>query len=212
MIGKAMTYNPFSLSGKTILVTGASSGIGRAIAIECSRLGAKLIITGRSSEQLEETLSVMESEGHSKVIADLADRSSRELLVAALPLLDGVVHSAGVSKRLPLKFIKEESLSALMNINFMAPALLTQQLHKKKILKSEASLVFISSVASSYASNGSIMYMSSKGALNSFVKGVAYELAPAKIRANAILPGMVTTGLSPALSDDDKVKDAELYP
>ena len=207
-----MTYNPFSLSGKTILVTGASSGIGRAIAIECSRLGAKLIITGRSSEQLEETLSVMESEGHSKVIADLADRSSRELLVAALPLLDGVVHSAGVSKRLPLKFIKEESLSALMNINFMAPALLTQQLHKKKILKSEASLVFISSVASSYASNGSIMYMSSKGALNSFVKGVAYELAPAKIRANAILPGMVTTGLSPALSDDDKVKDAELYP
>ena len=157
-----MTYNPFSLSGKTILVTGASSGIGRAIAIECSRLGAKLIITGRSSEQLEETLSVMESEGHSKVIADLADRSSRELLVAALPLLDGVVHSAGVSKRLPLKFIKEESLSALMNINFMAPALLTQQLHKKKILKSEASLVFISSVASSYASNGSIMYNKSK--------------------------------------------------
>ena len=95
---------------------------------------------------------------------------------------------------------------------FPAPALLTQQLYKKKILKSEASLVFISSVASSYASTGSIMYMSSKGALNSFVKGLAYEVSAAKIRANAILPGMVITGLSPGLSDEDKVKDAELYP
>ena len=207
-----MTYNPFSLSGKTILVTGASSGIGRATAIECSRLGAKLIITGRSRERLEETLSVMEGEDHAKVIANLADTSSRELLVAALPLLDGVVHSAGISKRLPLKFIKEDSLNALMNINFMAPVLLTQQLHKKKILKPEASLVFISSVASSYASTGSIMYMSSKGALNSFVKGLAYELAPAKIRANAILPGMVTTGLSLAISDNDKAKDSAFYP
>ncbi len=207
-----MTYNPFSLSGKTILVTGASSGIGRATAIECSRLEAKVIITGRSIERLEETLSSMQGAGHSIVVADLAETEGLDVLVTALPPLDGVVHSAGASKRLPLKFIKEESLSALMNINFMAPALLTQQLHKKKVLKSEASLVFISSVASSYASTGSIMYMSSKGALNSFVKGVAYELAPAKIRANAILPGMVTTGLSPALSDDDKAKDAELYP
>ena len=171
-----------------------------------------MIVTARSSDRLEETLSFMEGGGHSTVVADLANTEGLDVLVTALPPLDGVVHSAGISKRLPLKFIKEESLNALMNINFMAPALLTQLMHKKKILKPEASLVFISSVASSYASNGSIMYMSSKGALNSFVKGVAYELAPAKIRANAILPGMVTTGLSPALSDDNKAKDAELYP
>ena len=152
-----MTYNPFSLTGKTILVTGASSGIGRATAIECSRLEAKVIITGRSSDRLEETLSFMEGGGHSTVVADLANTEGLDVLVTALPPLDGVVYSAGVSKRLPLKFIKEDSFNALMNINFMAPALLTQQLYKKKILKSEASLVFISSVASSYASTGSIM-------------------------------------------------------
>jgi len=207
-----MNYNPFSLNGKTVLVTGASSGIGRATAIECSRFGAKLIITGRNRERLEETFALMEGEPHQIVVSDLGDSAGLDLLVTALPQLNGVVHSAGVSKRLPLKFIKQESLESMININFMIPALLTQQLFKKKLLTQESSLVFISSVASSYASNGSIMYMSSKGALNSFVKGLALEVSSAKIRANAILPGMVTTALSPVLSDDDKVKDATLYP
>ena len=147
-----MSYNPFSLKGKNVLVTGASSGIGRATAIECSRLGAKLIITGRNSERLEETLSLMEDEAHSMVVADLSYSEGLNLLVNALPQLDGVVHSAGVLKRLPLKFVTEENLAELMQINFIIPALLTRHLYKKKILSTDASIVFISSVASSFAS------------------------------------------------------------
>ncbi len=208
----AMTYNPFSLRGKTILVTGASSGIGRAIAIECSRLGAKLVITGRNTERLALTLSAMEGKGHSIVLADIANSEGQELLVAALPPLDGVVHSAGVLKRLPLKFVNEANLAELMHINFMAPALLTRYLYKKQLLTNEASIVFISSVASSYASLGNIMYMASKGALNSFMKGIALELGPSGIRANAIQPGMVKTQLTVLISDSEIEKDVNRYP
>ncbi|NMW21098.1 MAG: SDR family oxidoreductase [Chlorobiaceae bacterium] len=207
-----MSYNPFSLKGKNVLVTGASSGIGRATAIECSRLGAKLIITGRNSERLEETLSLMEDEAHSMVVADLSYSEGLNLLVNALPQLDGVVHSAGVLKRLPLKFVTEENLAELMQINFIIPALLTRHLYKKKILSTDASIVFISSVASSFASLGNIMYMASKGALNSFMKGVALELASSGIRANAIQPGMVKTHLTVLISDSEIEKDIDCYP
>jgi len=207
-----LSYNPFSLKGKNVLVTGASSGIGRATAIECSRLGAKLIITGRNSERLEETLSLMEDEAHSMVVADLSYSEGLNLLVNALPQLDGVVHSAGVLKRLPLKFVTEENLAELMQINFIIPALLTRHLYKKKILSTDASIVFISSVASSFASLGNIMYMASKGALNSFMKGVALELASSGIRANAIQPGMVKTHLTVLISDSEIEKDIDCYP
>ena len=207
-----MSYNPFSLNGKIVLITGASSGIGRATAIECSRFGAKVIITGRNKMRLEETIAAMEGVGHRIVVADLSDSAGLDVLVTALPRLDGVVHSAGVLKRLPLKFIGEANLGELMQINFFAPALLTRHLYKKKILSKESSIVFISSVASSFASHGNIMYMASKGALNSFMKGIALELASSGIRANAIQPGMVKTKLTVLISDSEIEKDVNRYP
>lgn len=205
-------YNPFTLVGKTILVTGASSGIGRAIAIECSKMGACIIATGRNNERLEETIHLLAGTGHKGFSAELTNSNSIDQLIGKLPTLNGLVHSAGISKRLPLKFINEESLTNLHQINFVAPVLLTQKLYKKKLLLPEASIVFISSVAANYASLGSIMYMSSKGALNSFVKGLALEVSSIKIRANAIQPGMIVTDLSPVLSDEDKSKDFTNYP
>lgn len=207
-----MIYNPFSLNGKTILITGASSGIGRSVAIECSKLGAKLIITGRNEARLKETLNLLTGSDHHFISVDLSDSSNIDTLIYNLSELDGVVHCAGISKRLPLKFIKEQSLTELHKINFIAPVILTQKLYKNKFLKPEASLVYISSVAHAYASIGSIMYMSSKGALNSFVKGLALEISVMNIRANAILPGMISTDLSPVLSDEDKSKDFANYP
>jgi len=204
--------NPFSLEGKTILVTGASSGIGQAIAIECSKFGAQLIITGRNEERLLETDHQLIGESHRKIMADLSDSTGLDLLLTDLPCLDGVVHCAGILKRLPLKFIKEEKLEELMQINFFAPALLSQQLYKRKLLKDEASVVFISSVAASFASLGNIMYMASKGAINSYMKGIAFELASSGIRANAIEPGMIKTNLTVALSDDDLKKEISNYP
>lgn len=154
----------------------------------------------------------MEDEAHSMVVADLSYSEGLNLLVNALPQLDGVVHSAGVLKRLPLKFVTEENLAELMQINFIIPALLTRHLYKKKILSTDASIVFISSVASSFASLGNIMYMASKGALNSFMKGVALELASSGIRANAIQPGMVKTHLTVLISDSEIEKDIDCYP
>jgi NAD(P)-dependent dehydrogenase (short-subunit alcohol dehydrogenase family) len=207
-----VSYNPFSIEGKTILITGASSGIGRAVAIECSKLGATIIATGRDEERLSMTFELLEGKGHIIVEADLTKGECLDYLINKLPLLDGIVHSAGISKRLPLKFIREESLQSLHQINFVAPLFLTQKIYKRKLLLPEASIVFISSIAVNYASIGSIMYMSSKGALNSFVKGLAYELSVMKIRANVIQPGMICTDLSPVLTEEDKLKDLKNYP
>jgi len=207
-----MSSNPFSLEGKTILITGASSGIGREIAIQCSNTGAKVIITGRNVSRLEETKAMLTGENHISFEADISTNEGITSLINQLPLLNGVVHSAGILKRLPLKFVNDTNLGELMRINFFAPALLTQQLYKKKLLLNESSIVFISSVASSFASLGNIMYMSSKGAINSFVKGIAFELASSGIRANAIQPGMVKTNLTIAIPDDEIAKDIARYP
>ena len=207
-----MPFNPFSLENKTILVTGATSGIGKSIAINASRAGAGIIITGRDAGRLEEVMSQLSEGNHKAILADLSNETGRMQLLANLPGLDGVVHSAGIIKRVPLKLISEKSLNELMQINFFAPSLLTQMLYKKKLLKNEASVVFISSVASSFASLGNIMYMASKGAVNSFMKGIAFELALSGIRANAIQPGMIKTNLTTAIPDEEIEKDIQRYP
>lgn len=207
-----MNNNPFSLAGKTILVTGASSGIGREIAIQCSRMGARIILIGRDHTRIRETYKQLEGNDHEQLIVDLSKSAEIEILVKSIDPLDGVVHCAGVSRRLPLKFIRENTLVDLLQINFLAPALLTQKLYSAKKINNHASLVYISSVASNYATVGSIMYMSSKGALNSFVKGVANELAPQGIRANAIQPGMIVTKMNNSIPDEEIQKDLANYP
>lgn len=205
-------YNPFSLKGKTILVTGASSGIGREIAIQTAKSGASLILTGRNTERLNETLVLIGPGKHQVIAADLSTTDGISQLVRELPPMDGVVHSAGIIKRIPLKLISEKSLNELMQINFTAPALLTRAIYKQKLLREEASIVFISSIASSFASLGNIMYMASKGAINSFMKGIAFELASKGIRANAIQPGMIKTHLTTAIPDEEIQKDIQRYP
>lgn len=205
-------YNPFSLQDKAILITGASSGIGRSTAIECSMMGAKLIVTGRNEERLLETLSLLDGEGHTMIVADMKETEGVDKIVNTLPFLDGVVHSAGVIKRLPLNFINDNNFKDLMQVNFFGPAMLTQKIAKKKLFSKEASIVFFSSVASNFASLGNIMYMASKGAINSYMKGIAFELAQKGIRANAIQPGMINTELSSQIEAETLKKDLAKYP
>ena len=126
------SYNPFSLDGKTILVTGASSGIGRATAIECSKLGATVIITGRNEERLKETLSQLEGSDYQYVVADVTNADEVNALVEAIPQLDGLVNNAGIQKYLPTPFINEEDLLKILRTNTIAPILLTRILVKKK--------------------------------------------------------------------------------
>lgn len=207
-----MKKNPFSIEGKCILITGASSGIGREIAIQCADAGAKVIITGRNTKRLEETYQQLNGSGHKIIVEDIANDKGIENLVSKIEYLEGVIHSAGILKRLPLKFITRSKLEELININFFSSVLLTQKLFKKKLIKHGGSIVFISSVAASFASLGNIMYMASKGAVNSFVKGVAFELASQGIRANAIQPGMIKTNMTTAIPDEEIQKDIARYP
>ena len=201
-------YNPFSLEGKTILVTGASSGIGRATAIECSKHGAVLLLLGRNNERLMKTLEDCEGTGHSVIQFDISKVDNMPGLLDVLPILDGVVHSAGINTKYLVKNINSrERIDELMHTNFYAPVLLTQQLLKGKKLSKTASMVFISSISTSYAAVSNALYASSKGALNSFVRCLAMEIAPRGMRANVIQPGVIETPILKAYSMSDELQE-----
>lgn len=189
-------HNPFSLADKTILVTGASSGIGRGIAIECSKMGAKLVITGRNEIRLNETYSLLCGEGHMQITADLSLKEDLDLLVEKCPQLNGFVSNAGIPKLMVVKFIQRESLNEIFEINTISPILLTSLLIKKKKLENESSIVFISSISGvSISTLGESTYSASKGAINGFVKGAAIDLASKKIRVNSVNPGLIQTNI-----------------
>lgn len=188
--------NPFSLKGKTILITGASSGIGRGIAIECSKMGAILVITGRNQERLNETYKLLNGSGHTKIATDLSINENIEKLVNLCPNLDGLVNNAGIPKLSTVRYIKGDSLNEIININTISPILLTSLLVKNKKINRDGSIVFISSISGVFISTlGESMYSASKGAINGFVKGAAIDLAAQRIRVNSINPGLIETNI-----------------
>ena len=203
--------NPFSLIGKSILITGASSGIGRGIAIECSKMGARLIINGRNAERLKETFDMLEGKDHIAIIADLSKQEEIERLVKDVPEINGCVHSAGIPKIAAVKFIDRMLLDDILNINTVAPILLTSLLLKKKKLQKKSSIVFISSISGVCVANtGESSYSATKGAISGFVKGAAFELAAQGTRVNSINPGLVPTRileLSNTVFSEDQLKD-----
>lgn len=189
------TFNPFSLEGKTVLVTGASSGIGRETAIVCSKMGAEVVVTGRNEDRLADTFSRLEGNGHHMFVANLTDTYNIEQIVADLPSLDGVVHCAGIGSRTLLKTVKETEIERVMTTNFTAPVLLQKALLKKKKIKDGSSIVFIASRAPFAPAIGNGVYAASKGALIAYAKVLGLELAPKMIRVNSICPAMVWTEL-----------------
>lgn len=206
-----MAYNPFSLEGKTILVTGASSGIGRGIAVECSKMGAKMVINGRNIERLNETMSMLEGEGHVAIAADLSKQEDIDKLVAECPDINGVVHSAGIPKICGVKHIDRSLLEEIVNVNEIAPILLTSGLLKKRKLQKKSSVVFIASISGVCVANvGEAPYSTTKGGLAGFTKGAAYELAAQGTRVNTICPALVPTsilGLSNEMFSEQQLKD-----
>ena len=208
-------YNPFSLEGKTILVTGASSGIGRAIAVECSKMGAIIILSARNEERLQETLVQLKGSGHSIIVADLNSENDRMMLVEKSPNLDGLVNCAGLVKTLPFQFITEEVLQEVMNVNFTAPMLIAAQFVKKKKLIKNSSIVFISSISGVFIGvTANSIYSASKGAVNGMVKNMALELAVKNIRVNSVNPGQIKTNILSAgiITDEQLERDTEKYP
>ncbi len=188
-----MASTKFSLAGKKILITGASSGIGRQAAIEISKSKAEIIITGRDEKRLNETLKKCKTGNHKIIVADLTKNDDILCLGSQIDKLDGVVHSAGIVTYIMSKFINEKSIYDVMDINFRAPVLLTSYLLKKKAINDLGSLVFISSIATVYPALGGALYTSSKSALEGYVKVLSLEIANKKIRANCILPSLVDT-------------------
>ena len=208
-------YNPMSLEGKTILVTGASSGIGRAIALECSRLGARVICTARNAERLAETMSCMEGEGHLSILADLCKEEERAALIEQLPKLDGVSHNAGVGLTLVCAYAKEETFQRMFQVSVFSTTLLQGELIRKRKINKGASLVFMSSTSAYHALLANTIYGMTRSAIQSYARGVAIELAPRKIRSNSIHPGMVETPLihgSSTLDAEHYKEDMKKYP
>lgn len=207
--------NPFSLEGKIILVTGASSGIGQETAIQCSKMGASLIITGRNGERLRETFNRLEGDNHLFVPADLNKDEDRVIILNKINKIDGILHSSGIFGTLPFKFITSDKMAEMMKTNFFSPILLTKELVSSKKINKGASIVFISSLASKAGDRGNGLYAASKGAINSIAKTMAKELSIRNIRVNCILPGMVDTGFElklDAISKEDLDKDKKKYP
>jgi len=214
-MGLSGNFNPFSLENKTVLITGASSGIGRATALECSKMGAKLIITARNEERLEETFKQLSGNGHEKHLADLTINEEIDRLVEKIKKVDGLVNNAGIGKLLPIQFINEEELTNMLKTNTVAPFLLTQKLYKKKKFNKNASIVFTSSVAGNFCiTPGNTAYGMSKSALNAFMEYAALEMGAKGIRCNCVNPGRVETPLinDGTLSEEDRLKDIEKYP
>lgn len=208
------TFNPFTLEGKTILVTGASSGIGHGIAIACSKMGATVIINGRNEQRLAETMTEMQGEENLSLAADLSDSNSLIGMVSRLPKLDGIVHCAGIGQRVLCKQLQEADLDTMMDVNFKAPVMLQTEILKQKKINKGASIVFIASIASDSPSIGNAVYSASKGAIISYANCLALELAPRLIRVNCILPAMIWTDLilKGGITEEELKEDEKKYP
>ncbi len=192
-------FNPFSLTGKRVLVSGASSGLGKAIALSCARMGSELIVTGRDAQRLEVTLSELQAISelpHQAVLADLTVASERDALVAALSAsLQGVVHSAGISRLCPARMVTEAHLREVQSTNVDAPVLLTQALLKRNLIAADGAILFIASIAAHIGVAGVGAYSASKAALIAYSRCLAMEVIKRRIRVNCLSPALVDTPL-----------------
>lgn len=212
-------FNPFSLVGKTILVTGASSGIGRQCAIDCSKMGAKVVAIGRNKERLESLMSEMEGENASysfdlQVLVGIKELISN--IVESHGKLDGFIHAAGIEVTNPVKLTKTEDYESLFKVNCLSAFEIVKYLCGIKNFNKSGSIVLISSISGVIARKGLSAYAASKGALISVSRVMAMEMSQREIRVNTISPGTILTPMMQkaldAMSEEDKKKRIEGFP
>lgn len=210
-------YNPFSLTSKTILITGGAGGIGSAVARTCVQLGARVILTDIREDALQSALAslpeLQNGEKNLSYTADLTDSDQLSALVDFCPSLDGLVCNAGVMKLTLTQFITEEELTRIQKINLNAPIMLTRTLLKKKKISKGGSIVFTASAAGVYrVSPGNGIYATTKCGIDAFMRTVALEMGPKGIRCNSVNPGMVETALIGSFTEEQKEKERLNYP
>jgi NAD(P)-dependent dehydrogenase (short-subunit alcohol dehydrogenase family) len=195
--------NPFSLDGMSILVTGASSGIGREVAVWLSLQGARIVAVARDTQRLEETISQLHGEGHSVEVFDFLGGGDVSAWLKALARtgspFDGLVHAAGVQLPLPIRAMGLDHWETIFATNVTSGFSLIKAFRQKGVCRNPASIVMLSSVMAQVAQPALIGYCASKGAVESMVRAAALELAREGIRVNAIAPGVVRTEMAQKL-------------
>lgn len=206
-------FNPFTLRDKVIIVTGASSGIGAQCAIDCSKMGAKVVLIGRNKERLQQTLERCENTQHHLVVSyDLVESDGMgEMIkgvVEKMGKISGLVNCAGISTTLPINLVKKESLDNFFQTNVYSAYLLTKECSKKSVIAEKGlSVIFISSVMGVVGENGKSLYSMTKGAIVAGVKSLACELAKKNVRVNCISPGCIVTPINehlPHIAEPEK--------
>ena len=210
-----MSFNPFSLDGKTIVVTGAASGMGRATAIACSKMGARVIAIDLNEEGLRSTMSELDGQEHLSFVVNLADEGTWEQVLSADMTVDGVASCAGIANMSPFSFISKTEFDKVFSVNFFGPVLFVKSLLKQKKLTKGASIVFVSSVdGPKVVHAGNSVYSASKSALVGMARNMAIDLAPKKIRVNCILPGTTDTPLirTANVTEEDLLQNMKSFP
>ena len=199
-----MVY-PMDLSGKFIMVTGASSGIGKAIAISLSKLGANVILVSRNEDRLKETYAALDPGNHCYYPLDLNNVDEIGNMISSVcsndRKLDGLVHSAGISMTTPIQYLKQIDLRNIMSVNFFSFVELVKHFSKRAHNNNGGSIVAVSSISSKVGARGLVAYCASKGALESAIRAMALELVPKNIRINAVSPGMIATQIYDGLKE-----------
>ena len=210
-----MGYNPFSIKGKTFLVTGAASGMGKATAIICAQMGARVIAVDFNETGLTSTMTELEGEGHMSYTINLADDSTWDDLLNGEATFDGIASCAGIANMNPFSFVSKSEFDRVFGVNFFGPVLLVKSLLKKKKLNKGGSIVFVSSVDGPRVVHpGNSVYSASKSALVGMARNMAIDLAPKKIRVNCVLPGTTDTPLirTTNVTEEDLMENTKAFP
>ncbi len=205
----------FSLSGKTIFVTGASSGLGAATAVECAKAGATIFANGRDRARLESVVSALDGGGHRTFVADLMEAEQNAAMIADLGKIDGIVHAAGVSRLALTKWMTDDFYDEIMAINNRVPLFLTRDILKANKLRKGGAIVFLSSIASILSTPGLGVYSNAKAGLEVAARVMARELLKSKIRVNSVLPASIETPMlleHPELSAEALEIERQKYP